>query len=108
KNLLVWVCGDESVTLETVSEICEKISKKVNNNTKIRFTFLKDKSIHKIRAGFFASGLFKEAIDEWEKDLIIEKLQEEKIEEELNLVMPIEKKVDKNNLTLPTIFRMLL
>ncbi|MEO0087976.1 MAG: cell division protein FtsZ [candidate division WOR-3 bacterium] len=108
KNLLVWVCGDESVTLETVSEICEKISKKVNNNTKIRFTFLKDKSIDKIRAGFFASGLFKEAIDEWEKDLIIEKLQEEKIEEELNLVMPIEKKVDKNNLTLPTIFRMLL
>ncbi|MCS7249364.1 MAG: cell division FtsZ family protein [candidate division WOR-3 bacterium] len=108
KNLLLWVFGNEWVTLETVSRICERISKKVNGNTKIQFTFLKDKKMSKkIRAGFFATGLFKEAIDEWEKDVILEKLQEDKIEKALELPNPIKKEIDKNNMSLPTILRML-
>ncbi len=108
KNFLIWVCGNELITLEVVSDICEKISKKVNNNAKIQFTFLKDKNMKKIRVGFLASGFFKEAIEEWEKDVILEKLQEGEIEKELKLPHPIEKKINKNNLTLPTILRMLL
>lgn len=108
KNLLIWICGNELITLETVGDICEKISKKVNNNTKIQFTFLKDKNMKKIRVGFLASGFFKEAIEEWEKDIILEKLQEEEIEKELKLPQTIEKKINKDNLALPTILRMLL
>ncbi|MEM2174967.1 MAG: cell division protein FtsZ [Candidatus Micrarchaeia archaeon] len=107
KNLLIWICGNESVTLEAAGNICERISKKVNSNTKIQFVFLKNKDTKKIRLGFFASGLFKEAIDEWEKDMILEKLQEGEIEKELKLPNPIEKKLDKSNLFLPTILRML-
>lgn len=108
KNLLIWVCGDDSVTLETVSKICERISKRVNENAKIRFTFWKDKNMgKKIRVGLFASGLFKEAIDEWEKDLILEKLQGDEIEKKLELPTPIEKSINKNNRSLPAILRML-
>ncbi|MEO0097083.1 MAG: cell division protein FtsZ [candidate division WOR-3 bacterium] len=107
KNLLIWICGNDSITLEAASNIYEKISKKLNSNTRIQFTFLKNKNMEKIRVGFFASGLFKEAIDEWEKDMILEKLQEGEIEKELKLPNPIEKKLDKSNLVLPTILRML-
>lgn len=108
KNLLIWICGRDSITVENATTICEKISKKVNNNAKVQFALLKDKNMDKrIRVGLFASGLFKEAIEEWEKDIILEKLQEGEIEEELKLPNPIEKKVDKNNLSIPTIFRVL-
>lgn len=108
KKILLWIYGNKSLTVDNASAICERISKKINNDTKIRFAFIKDANIKKkIRVGFFACGLFKEAIEEWEKDEILEQLNK-KIEEKLELPNPLEKKLDKNNFSLPTILRIYL
>jgi len=110
KKVLFWVCGDSSLSVEDVSNILEKISKKIKNqNVKILFTFMKNTDTKKkIRVGFFATGLSKDAIENWETDEILENLKDEEIEKKLNLPPNVlEKKIDKNNLSLPTILRAL-
>jgi cell division protein FtsZ len=109
KKVLLWVCGNSSLSVEEVSNIFEKISKKIENqNVKIRFTFMENNDTKKkIRVGFFATGIIKEALEKWEAENFLENYQNGGYEEKLNIPNVLEKKIDKNNLSLPTILRAL-